>query len=792
MELTKTLTIFQKFLEKQKSGSTQDLNSKLTTEYQELQKTVSSPLQLINTFSSLSLFNFAVAHQSTGQEIEFQQKRMEINKKQQKTNQKQKFENEELIILRQKLGKFLKIFCVLEQELKQKSTKLVEKIKSIHSKSHWNQKIKRKTENNHHKSVNKGKSKKSYLIEKRKITNKSQANLTQKQGSQNTEFKKEEFNLDQNKLTKKKEEEEEKKKKNKSKFNKNQKNNKKKKRKWQGKGKGKKRSNVHENEQKKEPSREKELSFLRNLFIDFEHLIDIRLEMLSFYKKLANFGKKEVYDVDYKRILNKLTRICSMFLGKIEHTLILKIEENCIFEVGIMMNLFGVQYLFKKFDLVTTLLAMFNAKELILKWKLKLNKQMNFIQVDSRNKNEINMGQIQQNNNNSDNNYNFQSSNLNYDNKNIKIGNNNNQNNNNNNNNNQNTNQNRLSKKSNKRRKKIRIRRFSLKNRKMISIPTKKRRTVTQVDENENYTLVDWCSEFYESLVNKISIYYITPLRKSYNNSYLDRESWMKQQKDRTDIFLNFNTFFTRNGAYWIALVLNDVDQNNINTNQLRNGYKCDHKKQKSSKNQYGNIFSSRSSSEESFSGGVQYSSSDQNEFYDDNYDMNDDGDGAGDEVVDDDENDGNGNGNGNNHNKNDIKNNSLSKSKIKISFDKDIKNSKQMHREQSFRSKITKKYFCIFSFPTESRNTNTDYPIMINLLDESIGKLRKSDKPIYYYDKKRSMTLWFAQVEQNITLIVEFKKKKNSKDKNTLNFIYKTIQQLRNINLYKKFVNNY
>ncbi|KAJ6244580.1 kicstor complex protein c12orf66 [Anaeramoeba flamelloides] len=302
----------------------------------------------------------------------------------------------------------------------------------------------------------------------------------------------------------------------------------------------------------------------------------------------------------------------------------------------------------------------------------------------------------------------------------------------------------------------------------------------------------------------------------------------MKQQKDRTDIFLNFNTFFTRNGAYWIALILNDVDENKINTNKLRNGYNCHKQKETKNRNSlYRKVYKNRSLSEteESLSGReIQDGSSVEKDDIDDdnddmeyeydydygksmgfgndngierehnenyNYNYNEDADedddedegryGDGDENEDEDEDE----------DVDEDENENLSKSKIKILFEDDLKNSKKIHREQSFRSKITQKHFCIFSFPTESRYSNTDYPIMINLLNESITKLRKYDKPIYHYDKKRSMTLWFAQVELNITLIVEFKKKKKNKDKNTLNFISKTIQQLRNINLYKKFVNN-
>ncbi|KAJ3436278.1 hypothetical protein M0812_18335 [Anaeramoeba flamelloides] len=176
MELTKTLTIFQKFLPKQKSESFQELYHKLSTEYEGLSDTISPP-QLIHIFSSLSLFNFTEAQRATKEEIKLQQKRLE-------RNQKNKEESHELILITYKLGKFLKTFCVVEQEyyqerinnqlnkkkkkkrkrslsaslknnqkltldlkylkLKQKSTKLVEKIKSILSKSLRDQKKSKK------------------------------------------------------------------------------------------------------------------------------------------------------------------------------------------------------------------------------------------------------------------------------------------------------------------------------------------------------------------------------------------------------------------------------------------------------------------------------------------------------------------------------------------------------------------------------------------------------------------------------------------------------------------------
>ncbi|KAJ3438010.1 kicstor complex protein c12orf66 [Anaeramoeba flamelloides] len=945
MELTKTLTIFQKFLPKQKSESFQELYHKLSTEYEGLSKTI-SPLQLIQIFSSLSLFNFTEAQRATKEEIKLQQKRLERNqKKRDETHEKD--ESHELVLIMYKLGKFLKTFCVVEKEyyqgrinnqlnkkkkkkrkrslsaslknnekltldlkylkLKQKSTKLVEKIKSILSKSLRDQKNRRKTEKKKH-DLDKMNQTKQFL-EKKNMQSENPFQFNQKKPSSNHKAneKQNHDSLKEKDLKKKKNKQKKKTKSNKKQTNNNKqkqkqkhkhthkhshshghshrhtqrdqvnkkvndnktKNRNKNKRKNNNnnnddndndnnnnnnntKKKNKKKNNnknngERQNRQIKEQNREQNLYFLSDLLLDLEHLMDIRLEMLSFYKKLAKLSELIVWNVDYKAILNKLTSTCYKFFGKIKHTLILKMEENCIFEIGIMINLFAVQYLFNKFDLLTTLLAMFNTKELIIKWKSKLNEPTKSFKLDPRikglhasNEDNNNKSHKNKNKNKKNNNYNYNFY-LNYEN-----------NKNNNNNSDSDTDsdtdtdtdydsdsdsdfnldsnysqnsrkkkrkkkiEKKMKKKRKKKKKKKKIRNIitKKKNRKRISSQIKK--TAIQTDENENYTLVDWCSEFYESLVNKISIYYITGLRKSYNNSNFDRDSWMKQQKDRTDIFLNFNTFFTRNGAYWIALILNDVDENNINTNKLRNGYNCHKQKEIKNRNSlYRKVYKNHTLSEtdESISGReIQEGSSVENDDFDgDNDDMEYEYDydygksigfGNGTEIerhqnknykynynYNDNDNEGEGEGEGEGENEDEDEN--LSKSKIKILFEDDLKNSKKINRERSFRSKITQKHFCIFSFPTESRYSNKDYPIMVNLLNESITKLRKYDKPIYHYDKKRSMTLWFAQVELNITLIVEFKKKKKNKDKNTLNFISKTIQQLRNINLYKRFVNN-
>ncbi|KAJ6253664.1 kicstor complex protein c12orf66 [Anaeramoeba flamelloides] len=583
------------------------------------------------------------------------------------------------------------------------------------------------------------------------------------------------------------------------------------------------------------------LQFLKDLV----NVYHIRLEMLTFYKKIIklNNNPNSITNINYDTILNLLSCIKLKFLKDAKKkNIIFRLEKNITFEINILLDLFYVQHAFQNFSLVNSLFKMYNIKLNISKWKKFLSDQKLYLKVieKSKIKNGNSITKLNSNKNigttttattpttTTDNNGEDKKQNQNSPNQKI--------------------NQNSKKQKQNSKK---------LKNRDKQKQSLLQSQNITKFWGLNNLTfesnsglvtLIDCFTDFYELLINKISLYYSNQLRKHHLLAKFNKFHFVEKQINRIDLLLIINQFLTKKGAHCIALFANDINEECASKLNPPSGYNIEksYNELQKKKNKSKLILDTSDTESES----DYYDESDfcidlpknENNNNNSDNDTNTNTNTNTNTEIDDEENDkrndskceedndyvsknNNSNSNSNSNNTNDnnnakqkidqnntntlyYKDNFQKNKEIKlnlISSDEEIPNlsvKSKVHQKIkiSFEQQNNKKkngqillglrkYPCIFSYPSSSRPSGSDYPNLVSLIVDSTLKLR-TGRIVYFYDRKIQITYFLLQIEPQIVLVITFKqKRKRSKDKQIITFMQKLRDKLRCLMIFKKYL---
>ncbi|KAF0984267.1 hypothetical protein FDP41_007444 [Naegleria fowleri] len=121
---------------------------------------------------------------------------------------------------------------------------------------------------------------------------------------------------------------------------------------------------------------DKELILSKQIIKDFRMLIQLRLEIIAFYRILSRYKHPPKYD-NYVRIINSLK---SKYINRIGHVFFEKIVQNINMELNTLTSLFECEYNICNYKYKESVFTMWKTKhlfkqwnELFYKWKIEMN-----------------------------------------------------------------------------------------------------------------------------------------------------------------------------------------------------------------------------------------------------------------------------------------------------------------------------------------------------------------------------------------------------------------------------------